>query len=1114
MEPVTALGIAAAAAQFIDFGLKTLALCKQIRDSETNTTEYQTELQRSLNRLNGIKKAVKVDKYPSDTSRALKQTVQDCSSAADDLQNLLSEIQNVAKKKPFGVPRAAMRFLKDQKKIEKLQNKLEKCQERFNAAVNADTRDKVLQLLKAQGNMTGTIEHTLLPKLQRMDLESSKAHGTTHSKLGALESQQQRASDAILQGQGEIRQHIQGEFDDVKTYAETSALHQSFLEGLMFPEMFARHRSIPPPSLSTYEWIFTGDETDKTWWNEDDRARDRKIRGSFVSWLHGADHIFWINGKAGSGKSNLMSFIECDRRTKEALKIWAAGRPLHVFNFFFWRAGSELQKSIAGMLQSLLYQLCQNKPSVIESVIANDSATRLPGAWNEFRLLQALQIALPFYQDERIFCLIDGLDEFEGSYDKVLGTLFNIRHTSGVKLCLSSRRENALKKALDPFPSLRLEDINYGDIKIFVRKQFVACGDSFDDRLMEDIARRAEGIFLWAVLVCKSLVKGHNANDDKDMLQERLKIIPSGLKDMFSYIFSNLDEVHRHHLSVYFCLLKWGSELDQDISVALVSAVLREQTPTSLNSFVDECRTWEDRIVAQCQGLIEIKASHYREDSAKWAMRDMATGDIRRDFLRETELSVKQDYASSVLSWIHRSAYDCIIGDSKDGSISWLAAVDERVLAHRCFEAAQWIVQFVPTSLSSNPYSIFETFGTHMSTFMGLAKLNKVDSSEDLYRRFDMLYATIYASIYDEDRPGRFNPMLAEHFKQARSSDGEEKQAQSSMATHFWMLTASPMIDFWTSSPSGFDDYIVSRFELIKHHAHALSTCAWTLRMTVKVEEQFESRLQMVNLLQERSRGKKHFAMLVHGLFGRPDIVTWVGNEDEDVETAVWGISRCLRKEELVKDGLWANAFWSMVNTWQIFHCEVAKCEQASNPSRALPLQLMLPLSITAMEHEIVSRGSTPSCIRIMTLDTPVWSDAGDVVDELLVSRRDCRVTACFDLSVQSTERILTYSITGFLKFGKLELRGQTADYDQCLEIVKGELWANDGEQLDAWQQLYLLTCVKKWFSKWWTIREPPVQEIPDENEEDGGDRGVQGVLRPISLIDDDSDDVEDVEED
>ena len=113
MDPATALGVAAAAIQFIDFGLKTLALCKQIRDSDTDTTLLHAELQQSTKQLETIQAGVTLVSFPRDTSRSIKQCSQDCSSTAKELQDLLSEIRAIAQKKRFGAASASFRAMRD-----------------------------------------------------------------------------------------------------------------------------------------------------------------------------------------------------------------------------------------------------------------------------------------------------------------------------------------------------------------------------------------------------------------------------------------------------------------------------------------------------------------------------------------------------------------------------------------------------------------------------------------------------------------------------------------------------------------------------------------------------------------------------------------------------------------------------------------------------------------------------------------------------------------------------------------------------------------------------------------------------------------------------------------
>lgn len=1110
-EPLTILSIAAATAQFIDFGLKTLALCKQIRDSTTDQVQLHTELQADIKRLGDIRKGVTLDNCP----RELKDTTRDCSSVAKELEDLLLEIQGIAKTKRLGALRAALRALKDQRKIEKLQIKLEKCQHRFHAAIGVDTREQVLQLLKGQGKLDQSIEQVLLPEVRRMQQESSKAHATTHSKLVLLQSGQQASKDAILESQGKIcnefskanadtiskltvlegsqrassdaakddqgkiRQEMHGRFND----AEASGFHESFMESLKYPDMFARYQSIRAPAPTTYEWILAAcDPNDLT--HEDYSAKNREARGSFRRWLEGKGHIFWINGKAGSGKSSLMSFIEDDRRTQQALKTWAGDRPLHTISAFFWRAGSALQKSFVGMLQSLLYQLCQKKPAVVESITTNDPSTRYHNAWNETKLLRALGWALACYQDECIFCMIDGLDEHEGQYTKLLDALFRLQHISGMKLCVSSRPEPAICNRLNAHPSLRLQDLNYGDIKTFVENEFAGRGVSFGSELVHSVAWRAEGIFLWAVLACRSLVSGHDARDDEAMLQLRLKAIPADLRELFRHMFSDLDANYRSHLSVYFRLLKWASIADRRISVALVTVIMHQSPFESLKEFRGACRIWQDRIVAQCNGLVEIHT--YQDDGKEfeWALRDLETGNVRRQPLKENRPPATHDFTTFWLEWIHRSAYDCILGDSTDGPIPWLVDVDvdECTLTDKFLAAQFWIMQYTPMRFCLDEIygDAFVALAYRLESLQALASMassNMHDSVKfkSAYPMLDDLYNTICASFFEEMEPNNMIPALKAFLHKRDFLPSRDP-----------FSSVSPLNTFWGAMPYHWDDYIDSRFERIKGNAYTFSVCAdllkWRKPHISSTTSSHPGRMKAMSVLQQRPKGSKHFAMTFAGN-RYAELVTWLGDDGEHGDATVWRILEAsLYLEMETRDEKLYLADGTVVDAWELYIGKVMICDQPDS-SEASPLQLTLPMSRYVRTW---SDDSAPSTIRMFIIDfawVPQLS-CPPYVPILLAHQEDCRILSCFDLSVQSTKILLAYSNS---KQEVLRFSGTSTQYTQCLQTITKEI-GEDTAQLDAGAQSRPVEVLKEWFVKFWKISEPSgsgasCKDVPDDKE-------------------------------
>ncbi|KAG4428862.1 hypothetical protein IFR05_015654 [Cadophora sp. M221] len=92
------------------------------------------------------------------------------------------------------------------------------------------------------------------------------------------------------------------------------------LQHLSFPTLIVRYESIDPAHAKTFNWIFEGF-----------KPSDPNSTG-FPEWLEGkGDSLFWINGKAGSGKSTLMKYIYDDPRTRERLSIWAGANDISTY---------------------------------------------------------------------------------------------------------------------------------------------------------------------------------------------------------------------------------------------------------------------------------------------------------------------------------------------------------------------------------------------------------------------------------------------------------------------------------------------------------------------------------------------------------------------------------------------------------------------------------------------------------------------------------------------------------------------------------------------------------------------------------------------------------------
>ena len=258
------------------------------------------------------------------------------------------------------------------------------------------------------------------------------------------------------------REHISKAIQQQQEQYEAKENRKRLLESLWFDEIHSREEKIAAAHRKTFEWIFdVSDHAMGPWDN-------------FIKWLKTGQDTYWINGKAGSGKSTLMSFLCQDDRTLESLRCWSGNRGMNVLmpKFYFWSGGTQMQKSIEGLLRSLIWQVLQLMPDLDITFSAFESRNMVP-AWTERRLQTTLQSILQQASGSHLFCLfIDGLDEYEGDQGNLFDFILELVKSSTVKVCLSSRPYQVFDQAFGLSAKLRLQDLTHSDIQKFVIDRF------------------------------------------------------------------------------------------------------------------------------------------------------------------------------------------------------------------------------------------------------------------------------------------------------------------------------------------------------------------------------------------------------------------------------------------------------------------------------------------------------------------------------------------------------------------------------------------------------------------------------------------------------------------
>ena len=494
--------------------------------------------------------------------------------------------------------------------------------------------------------------------------------------------------------------------EDYARQANSNDTAEKILSSLFFSTEGDRRSNISMPETSTFRWIFGEDEGETT---DDDslgsdsglneesdnideseidsakRVENVENRGSYEdqenaraapdhrakaseliqTWLRAENGFFYISGKVGSGKSTLMKFIVDHRKTKDLLGEWAKShnRQLTIANFFFWNAGTTLQKTHEGLLRSLLFQVLNQCRDLIPLAIPErwkaDNFTLSNPNTRPWTLTELSDVITRVVENASVtngsFCFfIDGLDEYQGEHRILVKDIKSLCASPFIKICVSSRPwtifEEAFGKA-DQTWKFKLQDCTKSDIHKFVQAQ-LAEDDAFKElvqshgqpyKLIEKIERQADGVFLWVKLVVGELHTELSELGTLEELEERVDSLPPDLDSLFKHILDRIGRSYRqymaqllllcyHHYSLPLVCVHFlfenrknpGSVLHRNI--ISVSAELRE--------------TWEKeakgKVNKWCRDLLQVRNIGWMRDETVLAV-EFSHRSVK-DFLQQGEI--------------------------------------------------------------------------------------------------------------------------------------------------------------------------------------------------------------------------------------------------------------------------------------------------------------------------------------------------------------------------------------------------------------------------------------------------------------------------------------------
>ncbi|KAF4452083.1 P-loop containing nucleoside triphosphate hydrolase [Fusarium austroafricanum] len=664
MDPLTAFSLATGIVTFVDFGSKLVSQYLEIRQSKNGRPAVLASLEVESQDLSA-KATYARDKvtalqelYPGQ-SQSLTRLAEECTRAEKQLRSLVDSLTAKSGQGLKTISAQAVVSLKGlmkQGEIESLQTRLKNIREHVMMDVIMCISQNITEsatTINTLGKGVETVQETLDDVKATIENLQPDFQNISRGRLSSIPETERITSGlwTTIAAAGQVTSQASSDVNAEEV--QNHDICNRILEGLKFKDMMAREGQIEQPFPETFQWLL-----------EDQHPESNQPLG-FKKWLESTTNEtpFWITGSPASGKSTLMKFICTNAEVQKHLSHWAGDRRLLTCNIYFWNPGSIRQKSQAGLLLTLLYQILQQRPYLCQLVarkrytyfqLAGIDATNPPG-WTIEELRDSITQSIS--KTDTTDCLalfIDGLDEYEGDLRDLIYFLKQLHSDYKIKLCVSSRLWNIFKDEFRVYPSLRMELLTRPDIEKYVHGRMGTSSAIQELRVLEPdsieklesgIIEKADGVFLWVVLVVEKLITTAQDNNDLHVIWKEFMALQPGLEELYVSIRRRMDKSLLEGASkMYQLLFCWNEVLDYSISATDFWVAINCHDPTESQDYPTNAKekgiipALERRLAGHTGGMLQLRATTPKSISTSV------------DFLHRTVFDWLQSIRSSVIN--------------------------------------------------------------------------------------------------------------------------------------------------------------------------------------------------------------------------------------------------------------------------------------------------------------------------------------------------------------------------------------------------------------------------------------------------------------------------------
>jgi hypothetical protein len=241
------------------------------------------------------------------------------------------------------------------------------------------------------------------------------------------------------------------------------------------------------------------------------------------AWIDGEDkqHIFWLSGWAGTGKSTIARTVAREYYDRKRL----------VASYFFSRGGGDAgnaTKFVGTIARQLANKFPKFKEQLRKALSEDEGILRrvLKDQWRELIITPLVHLTVDSCPSP-VVIVVDALDECdtESSIRQVIQLLADTKNLNQLlRILITSRPEVPVRDEFSRFllgeHHLILQDISKfiveQDISLFLKHHLATI--SPEDEVVAQLVQKAAGLFIWAATACRFICEGPSP-------EKRLRII-------------------------------------------------------------------------------------------------------------------------------------------------------------------------------------------------------------------------------------------------------------------------------------------------------------------------------------------------------------------------------------------------------------------------------------------------------------------------------------------------------------------------------------------------------------------------------------------------------------